>query len=678
MRHAGFFLFIVAALYVPVLGATELPVLQHVRFHPDFLKQPEASPGPAAGAQLPWLRRLVPVLFDQEVASSRLHVRAATAPQNSLLYQQIHRWLGDRHVAIGQQEANQVAQFNQQFNMGSQNFSGFRWQRPFGAFSLYVDRQVSPDLFDDARWIVMDTFTVNVEAASFLGKLNEAGVVDMTEAEIAAFAGITFRRTYTTYHFATGFLAGLTSDYSRLFLPFLLHTPENALGLGDGTVIKRQDTWSVAAGGLIESPSAYGMSFSAGALAEATHDSLLTVQHIPPRDAARPGENIRVSHRSTLRRSAGVSAGLQLDFFKLLQFTLLSHDLEYGAEASKSFYLSFRPEDREKLLGGEPEASAEFAGLLQKNSPDIRWLEPWVVRLDEGSTALASSQSMLLLWGTLKKASLEQVRVIKDQVLRTFFRSHSESVRLVQNFWSRLFSGFLFRLFSFNAGVKTDASTTRALDIEYEATLPQSADPQQMLLEKHEQFSLVLSLTYQAARTDRWRDRQHKKDAETFLARYTNLPANFRTMVRNKELRGPLKIDLRLRVMGDGLAWFAALPDAEVESVFRGVCGKRPLCFSSLANPFRAYKRVLAGTGRHELARLKELFGALAKEARDTAPYRALFGEYAFFHGNFRATSRSGMGFSTPFTSGQFRGLSLIDTYDRLNGTRGPASVGEE
>ncbi|MBY0515279.1 MAG: hypothetical protein K2P81_00110 [Bacteriovoracaceae bacterium] len=688
------YIMIVALLFSSVLLAAENPLeLTHIRLSPEFIAKMQSqnqlkAMGLKAAPVADPVHELIPFLFDQEIAQSNtahkennLHLNTKSSTptdgQESLLFGQIRTWLDARYQGIGQGEADRVNMFNNQFNLGVQNFSGFSWQKPFGGFGLYVDRQISPDLFDQSRWIVMDTFTVVIEATTFLGKMSEAGAVSMSASEIAAFAGINFKRVYTTYHFAPSFSEALIADFRYLFLPFLAHTPQGALALDEGKILKREDTWSVGAGGLIESPPWYGLSFSAGALVDLTNTSTLILQSIKSGDTNIPGEFLRVSHKSAQKKSAGVSAALQLDFFKIIKFTLLSYDLTFEAEKNKEFQLSFKENNKMALSDGS-ETSQEFSSLLRKNAPEIRFLEPYVLSLNEGENSATNSRAMLLLWGNLKKSSMEQVRVIKDQVVKTFFRSYSESIRLVQNFWSRLFSSFIFRIFQFNTGVRNDAAFTRKISIEYEATLAQSPDPDKMTIENHEQFSMTVGLSYEAARTDRWVDRSYKKDAENYIDRYTTLPADLKTLVRNGDLKGPLLVTTNVRVMGDGLVYFNNLTEAQVSQEFNQLCNQKSSCVKKLLEPYQKYKSILTGTGRYELAQLKKMMAGILKEIDDLATFQVLFGENAFVNGSFYATSKVGMPYSTQYTLGQFRGLGVIDNYKRLNGTRQPASIWSE
>ena len=664
---------LIVTLFLTFQVSAEVPDLHYIRLSKDFeaaldtqehfLKSQSES-----DAQL--------ILKKALIGPEDLALKSRSTPtdgQGSLLYDEIRNWLEGRYQTIGQGQAEHVKLMNQQFNYGGFNFSGFSWQKPFGGFGIYVNRTLSPDLFDAQRWIVMDTFTVLIEASHFLGRLKEAGAVDMSQTEIAAFAGINFKRVYTTYHFANSFEAGLIADFRQLFLPFTEYSPSRVVALGAEKIIKREDTWSVAAGGLLETPPWNGLSFYAGVLAEITHQSLLTVQRM---EASAPQEYLRVGLESKIHKRAGVSAGLQLDFFKLIKFTLMSYDLEYNSSKSRELTLSFKRDQLDLLTDGR-EVSQELAAVLKKQEIVVDYLTPFVTKLDESESEGSQTRAMILLKGSLKKSNFEQIKVIKDQVSKTFIKSYSESVKLVQNFWSRLFSSVFFRIFNFATFVTNDAALSRKLQIEYEATLPQSIDPKQMSIEDSEQFSLAASLSYEAARTHKWTDKSYRQDAENFMNRYTSLPADLRGMVRNRVLRAPLLVTTNIRMVGRDLEHFSGLDPKTVVREFEYICQKKSSCVNKLQAPYEMFKKNLGTSKKRELVHLKELVNQILIEMHDLQSFYVLFGEGIFIHGTFRAYSSSGILFTTQHSQGQFNGLGVIDTYQRLHGTRQPASVWE-
>lgn len=186
--------------------------------------------------------------------------------EESLLYEEIRKYLADSHESIGMGQVQQINLINRQFGFGVQNFSGFSWQRPFGVVQVYADRQVTPNLFGD-NWLIQDTFTLEIEASTFIEKLDQAGFTEMSDAEINAFAGITFRRVYTYYHYATSYDEGLKLDFSKLFLPFTMMNQNGVERMGHEEIIKREDNWSAGAGGIISTPPLSNISFSGGILA---------------------------------------------------------------------------------------------------------------------------------------------------------------------------------------------------------------------------------------------------------------------------------------------------------------------------------------------------------------------------------------------------------------------------
>jgi hypothetical protein len=233
----------------------------------------------------------------------------------SPLFEQVRHHLEAAHREIGLREVTQLDFLNRQFNLGTSNLSGFSWQKPYGVVHVYADRQVTPNLFG-SNWLIQDTFTFDIEATTFLEKTNEAGMTELSAAEIGAFAGMTFKRVYTYYHYANSYNEGLRADFSKLFLPFLKLNPTSISNMGEAEIMKRQDDWTVSAGGLITSPPYYGFSASGGILAQLAYQNMVSVQHNNVQDLT--AEMIRLSSKGKKAASVGASLSLQLDFFKLL------------------------------------------------------------------------------------------------------------------------------------------------------------------------------------------------------------------------------------------------------------------------------------------------------------------------------------------------------------------------
>jgi hypothetical protein len=677
---------------------------RHIRLHPefeDYLNRPEMKSSPGAksvqGGQafyggLGEKIREVLLGFNGNFAPA-----SQVEGEESLLYEEIRRHLEAAHEEIGKGQVAQIDRLNRQFNLGTENFSGFSWQKPFGVVGVNVDRQVTPNLFG-SNWLVQDTFAFEIEATTFLEKLSESGLAPMTSAEIGAFAGITFKRVYTYYHYADSYRAGLMADFSKLFLQFTRFNLRGVEKMKDEEIMKRQDNWTARIGGLISTPPLYNISFSGGVLAEYAYQQQVSVQsHF---GKAHTDERLRLGLKSNKVVSVGATLGLQLDFFRLIQLSLLRYDLTYEYAAGKEFTLGMNNDQFRHVLAS-PKQGSELRSIL-RGRPSIKYLEPYVIRLDESSSSSLNSNGSILLWGRINKSKTEQIRVIKDEGVRIFFKNYSLSVRVVQNFFNRLFSAVVYKVFKLPVGIKNAAMYNRQITMEYEATHPQATDPKVNRIEKTEQFSFVLTQSYEAARTHRWIDLKFKNDVIWFIDAFTSLSPEYKTNVRRSLLRGPLKVESNLRIGKEGLDFLLARPVNDVftelvricgselhrewtnekqrERLLRSVTTEEDACVRSLGRKFMAFKQdYLAHHLQPSLVHFKSFLTGYYKQAEHLGSLTALFGPAnTFLHGKLSAQTAQGNDFSTSFSSGQFHGLGVIDNFKRASGTRQPASIVSE
>lgn len=674
----------------------------HIKLNPDFeayITQPKSKSNSLKSASFK-ATNSVDTVLKSALLGAALGVKSGiTNPipidgEDSLLYEEIRRHLETAHSQIGMDQVQQINRFNQQFNLGTSNFSGFSWQKPFGVVQVYVDRQVTPNIFGQ-NWLIMDTFTFSVEATTFLEKLNEAGLTTMSGTEIGAFAGITFKRVYSYWHYANSYQEGLQADFSKLFLPFMKFSDRGMESMGDEEIMKREDVWTASAGGLISTPPLYNISFSAGVLAEYDYQNVTTVQN-----NLKEEQRFKVGVLSKKTVSAGATAELQLDFFKLIKFTLLRYDLNYEYSSGKEFTLGFNNSQWAQVKA-DPEKGPEFRSIM-KGFGTVRKLEPYVVRLDESSSSEIAQRGSVLIWGKLQKSKTEQIRVIKDNNVHVFFKNYSQNVKVVQNFFSRIFSAIVYKLLKFPVGATNAAIYSRQLTMEYEASHPQAADPNISRIDSTEQFSFVLTQYYNAARTDRWIDKRFKNDVIWFVENFTTLPATYRTDIRNEVLRGPMMVESNLRVEKAGFQYLLATDESQVFGKIAKVCGSKKKaqwmqddqrremlqrsqsgnekCVKDIGMNYLQFKYDYAtNLLKPSLAKFKSFITKYYKESENITDLQSLFGaENTFINGKLQASTSLGMPFNTAFSSGQFRGLGVIDTFKRGTGSRMPAAIASE
>lgn len=610
--------------------------------------------------------------------------------QVSPIYQEVENYLEQEYQSIANRQILDLTIINGELHFGLNNFLGFSWQRPFGAFSVNADRQVTQNLFAD-NWIVQDTFTFKVEASKLLEDMKDQGQVVMSDTEIGAFAGLSFQRTYTYYHYAPTYEEGLRSDYRKLFFPYKYFQAQQLGQLGNEEIVKKNDSWKARAGGLIQTPPLYNISFSAGVLATLAFEKLITLQKVSEEEKT----NYQINYKSEKKIDLGATLSFQLDFFQLLNLTLLRYDLNYEYDKASAFTLAFNESNRQSFT---PAQNQELSSIV-RGQDNVSALTSFVHKLDESQSSSLSQSGSILLWGGIKKSKTEQVKVIKDEVIHDFFKYYSQSVTLVQNFWSRIFSAVIYKVFKIPLGSSYESLLTKQVNLEFRANHPQSFDQEVQRIATISDFSFVIKKNYQAAKTHRWWDKSKKNQVIYFLDHFTSLPKDYKTFVRNDELKGPLTIDAQFRVEEAGLLYFLSQAESNIFFSIAKVCNSNQLykwiddnyrklllqkalsgneaCVKRIGQKYLSFKKDYEEFHFSPSIKLfKSFIQDYYKKSTRLDELVVLFGsENSFIHGSFSATTGSGSPFLTTFSAGQFRGLGVIDNFQRSTGSRQPASI---
>ena len=100
-------------------------------------------------------------------------------------------------------------------------------------------------------------------------------------------------------------------------------------------------------------------------------------------------------------------------------------------------------------------------------------------------------------------------------------------------------------------------------------------------------------------------------------------------------------------------------------------------CVKELGIKFMGFKSdYFANHLKPSLKIFKDFLTQYYKKAGNLTALQLLFGqENTFIHGKLQAKTSMGTPFNTTFSSGQFRGLGVIDNFKRQDGSRAPASI---
>ncbi|MCO4755074.1 MAG: hypothetical protein KC478_11375 [Bacteriovoracaceae bacterium] len=609
--------------------------------------------------------------IETKVAQKLLNLseKSASGPGSALM-KKISEALSDHYNKVGKEQTTPLV-LNHNMGGGVLNFSGFTWKKPFANFKLYVNRQLSQDLYSDG-WIVHDKLVIGIDASTLLTNLQQEDLIEIDKEGIGAFAGVSFIREYQYNHKASTFLEGLQSDYSKLFLSFTKFNPEHVLNLPPYNFLRQKDTYSFNAGGMVKIPTGGTLSGRVGVLVNSAYERTTTIQVLGEDDSPKEGEFLRLNIDKKVEKGVDAHLSLQVDFFNLLKLTLLSADLEYRYGMANSTYYSFYEKDKQFIATSSAHAS-EFKKLINGQIDEAYAFKKNIVQLEERINENFNSKYSALLLGQIKKRETEQIKIIRDGVEKIFFKHYAESIKFVQSLWSRMFGIVINRLFDWDPGVVNAAESKKKLAIEFEYM----EDLGEAKVDSSEKFSLSLTQSFQAAKTHRWWHSYYKRESRNHILNMTNLDPKYEIMVKDEVLRGPIEVVSKVKVLSAGIAHFNFLDEKNAFKKFKEMCeGRKKSCFNLLKKRYLSYMSHFHRYGISDLMRFKSFIGSYFKRLRTYKDLYTLFGkENVFMNGQLSAVTNKGLPFSTYFKEGEFQGLGVIDSFMREGVSRAPANI---
>ena len=388
----------------------------------------------------------------------------------SPLYNELNNYFEQRYADIARRQLERIDWDGNQSVWGGVNHIGLAYNKDFANFSIELRRQVAPDLFHDSRYIVTDTFDIFIDASVIFKELIDIGSISMEPADLAAAAGLTFKRSYRFSHFAKNYKEAVSFNLDKLFFSFLSFRSKNFLKLEPGEFISKEDYLGVHAGGRGLLPLGSGIAAHIGALAK--YEKIAKVEvHSPLPEDRSDGENdyLRFNYERSKSISLGMSAGIVGDFLGILQLTLLKYDLSYSFEESYKNYLSFSKDQVENELIYDEKLKEEIGAILKNKKADLVTLAPYLVSEERRRSEILNSKFSIFYWGAMRDQKTSHIEVAKDGRVKSFFRHNITYKKYKRNVYDWLAGGLFKAFFKTDTYIRSDEEDTKSLRIEYDS-----------------------------------------------------------------------------------------------------------------------------------------------------------------------------------------------------------------
>lgn len=335
--------------------------------------------------------------------------------------------------------------WKKEFNGGLENFNGMQWQKPFGYIQIGARRDFEAI---SSGVQVLDTLELIIDAQSFLKKLEGEGLVAIKDSDLNLFAGIKYHKIYQFKRFAEDMKAAQQLSLDSLLVPFQFLSFPPLFHMDLDNEISSQDFLSINAK-LSLSVNFYpwlkaGIDI-AGAF-ELANKTLIKVTKNSKQELV-----YELSKEGKQITTLSVDGSVALDFFKLLDITLIKFSYQYDSEKSlqKFYQIPY-----EKMLRLDHDAQNYLEQFMQGQNVKLQPLQKsW---RGEERTDIKSSkvEASVIAWGTNTGSRREEHRIQNSDHNSLFYINNWGNENFVQDIFGGLVRSIIGDWFSSLFGVK--------------------------------------------------------------------------------------------------------------------------------------------------------------------------------------------------------------------------------
>ena len=453
------------------------------------------------------------------------------------------------------------------------NHIGMVYSTDFADFSVYLKRELAPDLFDDEKYIVIDNFDIYVDAQKLLKNLKDKDFIDMTKHQYDAYGSIAFKRSYRYVYFADSFEDALNLNLDKLFFMFEMFQDNKYLEMKPYEIISKEDSLTLGVGGRVSVPLGSAADVGLGGVVEFHRLSKLEVQAVGKEDRSFENERFRISFEKERGRSEMGYVALNVDFLNILQWTLFQHEFGYDYMDSYRINLGFKEEDIDKIEDEDSLLGDAVKKILSTGTGNLNILKPYFVSQEHRKHERHTSRYSLLLRGKSKECKTSEVKVVKDNKIKQFFRHTYERVKYRTGFVSKLFSSILNTFLNLESFVlkKQDDFYSRNVCIEYESTKDlMDSKGDLLLVDDSDKLSLKFEETYYVHNP---KGKVKDRCAEV-LRNCPGIDSEIINDVEKGKYKADMKINTNYIVNKDAIDYFNSSSIADIYDAIHILCSK--------------------------------------------------------------------------------------------------------
>lgn len=540
---------------------------------------------------------------------------------------------------LGKLLSGEIKEINKKYDLGVKNIQGFQWQKPFGFFKVYTQREIQKVFINGSyNWKSTDNFIVEIDAQSFLKKLIDHDLLELGEGVFDLYAGIKYTKKFKTEHFYKTYDEALISDYKKHFTPFMFFLTPDLDKLEDYTKTTLEDLLVFNAG-LNFSYQWYFLDLGVKADFEFSHERSTELYKQSP-------WKVIISKTRKTQTSTSASANLGAALTSLIKLSLFEFGYNNRTKLGYQKKYEFNPISL-KVLEQESSTTSKFLLGEDLTKNEAYELGKNLISYEKEKNNQKDSNIDLLFYKQTSSSQSREIVISKEGETTQFKRETLYNKNLHRTFIGALKKGFLGNTLSL-LGQTPKKMIEKSVSIEYQ---------------KNKKSNMSISISKKII--NKLKTKKDYIQAKELLENQTNLYGYFISSLENKRLSQFIEISQNIDISPNFIHKFITSNQDFLEKRIKGFCekSKKRKCFKKINRHLSKILKDLKQNDIISIERMKYFFKYVIKYSSSIKDLENFLGtKNIHLNGLFRTKIDKTL-YTSPFNLGKFVSEDVIQKF---------------
>lgn len=349
------------------------------------------------------------------------------------LYEMILPFMENQGQEQAENKLKDLLNSNFSFSPKMPNLSGFDWKTKFQFINVSTRREF---IKKKNKILVQDLLELSIDAKSYLEKLKNDQIINISIDELNAFAGLRYHNIFKSTQEVDNLEQAHKLNFNLLLKPFSYLNLNDIKNIAQYSSIQNIHSFSLNAGINLSANFYYFLNLSANAGFE--YSSLS--ENIFQIEELNQHKILHISKQNQQSISANLNTSFSLDFYNIIKLTLVDFGTSFQSKKSKTSHYQIPIDD---ILEQEQSVQASFNHFLINTNHIPDFLKFYWTGEENNESKSSDTHFRFLFWNHSKGSYTESSHVKSRSSETSFFSTGENKIKTNYNLVGGLLTGIL-------------------------------------------------------------------------------------------------------------------------------------------------------------------------------------------------------------------------------------------